>query len=327
MIPALSSSSVIDLVAPGSPVSAQQLKEAICQVEALGFKARAQVSFKNQTGSTTSFSSNDPKEKFYQLKKALLSQDSSAIWCVRGGYGSQKLMPFLLKMQKPKKPKLLIGYSDVTVLQVFLNLKWGWPALHFPVLTHLKNSSTSDLKHFKQWLTGTKKQQSFKGLKILSPFGRSHKQTDTVTQIGATITGGNLTLIQSSIGTAWAGSFRNKMLFLEEVGEAPYRVDRALWQMQKAGVFKGVKALLLGDFIPKEDHSRVREDRLFGRSKPEMQKVLSHFATQVSCPVVQGIPLGHGNKKSALPYKTPCVLQIFPQGQAQLNIKGFFTKA
>ena len=345
MIQPLSSSSVIDLVAPGSPVTRTNVRRACQQVEALGFQARSQVVF----SPSASVSQNDPKQKFQQLKKALLSADSQAIWCVRGGYGSQKLMPFLLRMQKPKKPKLLIGYSDVTVLQVFLNLKWQWPALHFPVLTQLGEASPQALRDFIDLLTGTKKQQDFKSAKILnpwvvggartmrqtppsrrvppatgkldatsifdrdsvlpSPVGRGRKPTGKVTQIGSTVTGGNLTLIQSSIGTAWAGSFQNKILFLEDTGESPYRVDRALWQMQKAGVFKGVKALLLGDFICPQSHP-----------KQEMQKVLSTFASQVSFPVVQGVPLGHGDKKSALPFMTSCVLDLSPSGKAQCSV-------
>ena len=307
MLKPLSSSSVIDLVAPGSPVTRTQVRRSCEKVEALGFRARSQVVF----SPSASVSQNEPEQKFQRLKKALLSADSQAIWCVRGGYGSQKLMPFLLRMQKPKKPKLLIGYSDVTVLQVFLNLKWQWPALHFPVLTQMGEAFPQDLRDFIDLLTGTKKQQNLKGLKVLNQTGLWRAR-----QIKSTLTGGNLTLIQSSIGTAWAGAFQDKMLFLEDTNETPYRVDRALWQMQQAGVFEGVKALLLGEFICSQSHS-----------KKEMQKVLSTFASQMSFPVVQGVPLGHGHKKSALPFMTPCVLNISPNGPAQLSINSpFYTQ-
>ena len=342
MIPPLSSSSIIELVAPGSPVTPKQLKEAIQQVKALGFESRARVSFPppkafshhkqkksfkvqsllNQTTiPSTVFSEKDPKQKFQQLKRALLAPDSSAIWCVRGGYGSQKLMPFLLRMKKPKKPKLIIGYSDITALQVFLNLKWKWPTLHFPVLTHVKACSPLTLKHFREWIQGIKKEQTFKKLKLLNQKvlaprdvfinGKTPKGDSSGLSLKAPITGGNLTLIQSAIGTAYAGHFQGKMLFLEETNEAPYRLDRALWHMQQAGVFKGVRALLLGDFVCSKN------------SKQETQDVLASFAKGQSFPVVGGMPLGHGPNKEALPFMTPCELTLSGRGRAWLTVKGF----
>ena len=318
---------IIDLIAPGSPVTLKQLKEAIQQVEDLGFQARSRVYFPTHKQIKV-FSENSPKQKFQQLKQALLAPDSLAIWCVRGGYGSQKLLPFLMRMKKPPKPKLIIGYSDITALQVFLNLRWQWPALHFPVLTHVKDCSPSDLKQLKAWVTGVKKEHTFKKLKLLNqrailttpPMLKKQKMAGghilsnqaSSYSLNAPLTGGNLTVIQSTIGTAYAGSFRGKMLFLEDTNEAPYRIDRALWQMQQAGVFKGVQALLLGDFVGLKT------------AKKQMQSKLKSFADGVSFPVVSGVPLGHGPQKSALPFMTPATLHLFKSGSAWLTVKCFF---
>ncbi len=178
----------IDLIAPGFSISSDQIQQAIQQVKSLGFQAL----WAGHLEKTFLFSASD-QERARHLKKALVAaKDSQALWCIRGGYGSQRLIETLERMKKPQQIKILIGYSDATILQIFLNLKWKWPALHFPVLTHLK---------------------------------------------------------ESSIGTPWAYSFKNKILFLEDIGESPHRIDRALWQMYHAQVFKGVKALVLGDFI------------------------------------------------------------------------------
>ena len=324
----LSSSALIDLVAPGSSVTLEQIQEAVKQVEALGFRARVQTQpLKSNISPLSSFVIN---KKFQSLKKALTASDSEAIWCIRGGYGSQKLMPHLMKMNKPSKPKILIGYSDVTVIQIFLSLKWRWPSLHFPVLVHVKNSSSASLQRFKSLLKGTRKQQSFVGLKLLNPEcilskSPSLRRVNTVkklscirgknsVQINSYLTGGNLSLIQSSIGTPWAGSFQNKILFLEDIGEAPYRLDRALWQMLNAGVFKGVKALVLGDFIYSNGKSSARE----------IKQVFQSFSNRVSFPVLIGVPCGHGSKKEALPFLTPCSLKIQLQGKASLDITSPF---
>ena len=181
-------------------------------------------------------------------------------------------MPFLTKMKKPVNPKPFIGYSDATVLQMFLNLKWKWPVLHFPVLIHLKDCSSSTLKTFSKVNYGSSRNDRvFSGLKLLNKKYKGNKS------INSYMIGGNLTLIQSSIGTSWAGSFKNKILFLEDIGEAPYRLDRALWQMLNSGAFKGVKALVLGDFIYSGSNN----------SKYEIKEVFQSFADCVSFPVVK----------------------------------------
>lgn len=314
----LSSSSLIDLVVPGSLVTSEQVQDAVKKVEQLGFKARipsrSELSFLlvSKKGSQSQISSAYSRfllnKKFQHLKKALTASDSEAVWCIRGGYGSQKLMPFLMKLKKPSKPKVFIGYSDATVMQIFLNLKWKWPVLHFPVLVHLKDCSSSSLQRFKKLVKGSIEQQSFLNLKLLSSKSQSPKEVNSY------LVGGNLTLIQSSIGTPWAGSFQNKILFLEDIREAPYRLDRALWQMWNAGVFKGVKAIVLGDFIG----SGLKKDRW------EIKEVFRSFANRVSFPVVEGVPCGHGKKKEVLPFRTSSKLIISSKGKACLLISSPF---
>ncbi len=308
----LTSSSLIDLVVPGSPVTLEQMDLAVQKVESLGFKARVPSS-SDLPFLLTKGKARRPggKAVFRHLHKALSAPDSSAIWCVRGGYGSQKLMPFLSRMKKPAKPKLFIGYSDVTVIQIFLNLKWKWQVLHFPVLTHLDGARPADLKKFQNLLTGAQKEQSFFRLRLLN---RRYKGES---KISSRMTGGNLTLIQSSIGAPWAGSFQNKILFLEDTGEAPYRIDRALQQMLYAGVFKGVKALAIGDFTFSGAQSQ--------KAKKETRQIFQSFADKASFPVVEGVPCGHGLRKSPLPFLTPCLLTIHrPTGRAGLRLAGLF---
>ena len=335
------SSSLIDLVVPGSSITLEQMQSAVKQVESLGFKARVPSSkdlpvLLNSKGFSPSkgWESSVARLKFRHLKKALRAKDSSAIWCVRGGYGSQKLMPFLQQMTPPLRSKLFIGYSDVTVIQVFLNLEWKWPALHFPVLTQVQKAPS--LRRFKDLLTGKKKECVFLNLKMLNKTQNyKEKQTKAERAKGAErvkgaeqrvkgaeqakgaekniksyLTGGNLSLIQSSIGTPWAGSFKNKILFLEDTGERAYRVDRALWQMEKAGVFNGVRALVLGDFEP---------------DRKNTFKVFQSFAERVSFPVISGVPCGHGTKQEALPFLTPCVLKLLSGGGACLTINSPFS--
>ncbi len=300
---------LIDLVAPASSVTTAQIKESVRQVENMGFQARVLAHPVN----FFLFSADD-KQRFLYLKKALTNQDSEAVWCLRGGYGCQRLMPFLFKMTKPSKMKCLIGYSDVSVLHNFLNLKWGWPSLHFPVLADLRYVSLSANKRFQALISGSLKKQVFKDLYLLN--------LSSVRKIKSFLTGGNLTVIQSSIGTPWQFSFQNKILFLEDVGESAYRLDRALWQMQKAGVFKGIKALVLGTFTSVKNVSTTSPAKKM--EEKQMKKVFELFAHRVSFPVLWGVPCGHGIKKEILPFMTPCELQVNSRGKAQLQINSPF---
>ena len=290
---------------------------------ALGFKPRLLLpAFKPLSHLTL----EGDKQRFKCLKKSLLAQDSFAVWCVRGGYGCQRLMPFLLRMTPPPRPKLFIGYSDATVLHIFFNEKWGWPTLHFPVVNDLplkqSPAGRKALAAFKQIVcfaqtcankaaAGAKEgqlgsdDQSFKELKILNA-----AQCSKIKFVRSILRGGNMTIIQTSIGTPFAGSFKKAVLFLEDVGEAAYRVDRALWQMQTAGVFKNVKALVLGDFLPKTK---------------AVERVLKNFAAACSFPVIAGVPCGHGGRKHPLPFNTKCLLRLnHKKAKAQLDIKNPF---
>ena len=305
----LKASSLIDLVVPASPVTLEQMELAVQKVESLGFKARVPCSADLPFLLRKAKPPSSASVVFRHLRRAFLASDSSALWCVRGGYGSQKLMPFLSKMKKPAKPKLFIGYSDVTVIQIFLNLKWKWQALHFPVLTHLDGARASDLKKCQNLLTGAQKEQHFFRLRLLN---RQYAGES----ITSSITGGNLSLIQSSIGAPWNCYFKNKILFLEDTGEAPYRIDRALQQLLYAGVFKGIKALAVGDFTFPGIKSQ--------KAKTETKKLFQSLAQGLPFPVVEGIPCGHGLRKAPIPFLTPSVLSFHSGGRADLRIAGPF---
>lgn len=301
--PLILKSRVVDLVAPASPVTSRQVQEAFRQVRSLGFEPRFLRNRWPQKTKSGLFADSD-RGRFEDLRQALKAKDSGLIWCLRGGYGSMRLLPFLKRMKKPQNPKLLIGYSDVSALKVFLNSEWGWPTLHFPVLKDIKHLSPGGQKRFQAVMRG--RPQVFKGLKVLTPPAGGR------VKILSTLTGGNATLIQTLMGTPWQPSLRNRILFLEEVGEKAYRVDRTLAHLYFAGAFSQVKALLLGDFIPYKEQKNLKE-------------VLREWASRIKRPVVAGVAAGHGPRSEALPFFTACELHIFPQeGKAQIKVQSPF---
>lgn len=241
---------------------------------------------------------NSDENRFAQLKNALLSEDSNAIWCLKGGYGCARLISELEKLPKPKHNKLFIGFSDITVLHLFLQQKWGWQTLHGPSARQaaLELIEQDDIQELKRIIFGQQKTTEFQ----LFPLNSAAKQN---AEISASITGGTLSLLQTSIGTSWQVDGKEKILFIEDINERGYQIDRMLQHLKQAGIFAKVKAVLLGDFV--------------GGQEPEgnslVMPVLQRFAEESSFPVLHCPVIGHGKFNRVLPFGTQAELRLAEQ--------------
>lgn len=293
-------SNIVDIVAPASVVSRTDLKKSLEFLKQINLKPRLRGSMKG-----SSLFAQSEKEAFENFKKALWAKDSFLIWSLRGGYGSARLLEPLSALKKnPPVKKIFIGHSDVTVLHDWIHQNLHWPTLHFPVLREMFFTSSSSQKKLKKLMSGLS-QVTFSGLKVLNK--KKIKSKKIISQI----TGGNITLIQSAIGTPWNVS-RKGILFLEDVNEQPYRIHRALWQMKQSGVFKKVRAVIFG--------KRQKE-----YNKDILEQVLKPFAKEVSFPVLAGLPCGHGEVNDPLPFGTRTELN-FVKGEALLQVRSPFVK-
>ena len=279
---------IVDVVATASSVRKREVLEGFSYLLSLGFQPRLYGSFQSPS---SYFFAQDERDCFKNLKKALFAKDSKIIWSLRGGYGSQRLLPYLARIKTfPKNRKVFIGFSDTTVLHDWIHRNLRWPTLHFPVLSCVE--TLADKKKIQPLITGVKKHLEFYHLKQLNP-KTSFKKREIISQI----TGGNLTMIQSSIGTPWSFPRKNKILFLEDVNEEPYRIHRALWQMQNSGVFQGIQALIFGKWQSSLGQRMVRQ-------------VLEPFSEKCSFPVLAGLPCGHHVKSTPLPLGTKAELIV-----------------
>jgi muramoyltetrapeptide carboxypeptidase len=232
---------IVDVVAPASACTREELKLGIKALYALGLKPRVA---KDIFAKSLLFSNSDAK-RLAQFKKAIYAPDSRFIWCVRGGYGAIRLMPEIMKWKRPKHSKILLGYSDITTLHVYLNQKWNWPTLHGPLLDRLgRNALTpSERKELFGLLYGSQSEVVFKNLKPMNRAARARKT------LRAPVVGGNMTVLQSGLGTSGALKPHGEIIFFEDTGERPHRVDRMLTQFAQAGWFKNARAVVLGQFI------------------------------------------------------------------------------
>ncbi len=286
---------VIDVIAPGSRTSGEELYNGLKFLEASGFKIRAS---KNIFGNDT-ICANTDEERLRQLQHALYSPDSKAVWCVRGGYGAIRLSAEMAKWKAPKTSKLLIGYSDVSTIHQFLNQFWKWPSLHGPLLDRLGCGEVppNHVAELKSLLMGQVTDVQFSDL---IPMNRAAMKKQT---ISAPVYGGNLMVLGSVLGTPLQKN-PSGILFFEERGERGYRVDRLLMQMELAGMFKAAKAVVLGDFI--------------GGLEPDgtdmVSPILARFAERMSIPVFSGVPAGHGDTQRPVFFNTSAVLKCGDQG-------------
>lgn len=289
----LQKNDIVDIIAPASHSPTHKLEDGIEWVEKIGLIPRVPEDIIK----TDVFFAAPLEIQLEHLKSALYS-DSRAIWCLRGGYGSMRLVPHLLKLRPPKKPKLFVGFSDITSLHLFLNQNWKWPTIHGRTISqmHPDFANTPDRRFLRDVVFGKETEKTFKKLIPLNDHALKEKT------IKGSITGGNLRIIQSSLGTSWELKAKGNILFIEDVGERGYSVDRMLEQMIQAKIIdKGIKAVIFGDFT----------ESLEKDGKDLTGVAIQRFADKVPYPVLKGLPAGHGHELNyPVPFNTTNILKL-----------------
>jgi muramoyltetrapeptide carboxypeptidase len=291
---------LIDVIAPASAAPLKKLNAALDWLKEREFACHLP---KDLLKPKLFFAS--PLENQLQHVQAALRSPAPFLWCLRGGYGSARLIPFLSKMREPKREKTLIGFSDITALHLFLTQKWNWKTIHGRVLAQLdpEGKSSDDLL-YETLLRGELKEVRFSGLK---PMNAAAKK---VTTLKGVVTGGNLRIVETSLGTSWQLEAEGKILFLEDVGERGYAIHRMLLHLEQACVLnKKVKAVVLGSFTEGTESD----------GKDRTQEALSAYAQNSPVPFFSGMPCGHGERNAPLPFNTPAFLTM--KRSATLTVK------
>jgi muramoyltetrapeptide carboxypeptidase len=292
---ALKEGDLIDVIAPASAFSYPDLKEDLTSfINNLGFQARVPKNI--LVKGADAFSANTDKYRFEQLRDALYAEDSKAIWCLRGGYGSAKLTPNLTSLKPPAKAKAFIGFSDITALHIFLQQNWGWCTIHGKVLSQFlgPDKEVGDALDIKDLLLNKNPNIIYKDLVPLNVFAEQEHV------IESSIIGGNLTIIQTSIGTNWQLNAHNKIILFEDVDERGYKIDRAFEQFIQSGILGGAKAILFGDFtggLEKDGYSLC-------------SLALNQAAKKMNIPVLSCPGIGHSMVNKPIPLGTKVTLKL-----------------
>ena len=286
---------VIDIIAPSSAPKNKDWLKGIKILKKWGLKPR----YNSSMLSPWLFHANKNNKRLELLKKSLSNSQSKAIWPVRGGYGLQKIMPNIVKSKIHKK--LYIGFSDSTAMHIYLNGVKKIPSLHAPFVSELSSLSSAELKNLKSILFKETKEITFSNLNLIGKKPKNKK-------IKAKIVGGNLTILSTSLACAWfPKTLGSCFLFLEDVDEEAYKIDRYLHQLFFSGAMKNVKAILIGSFSPLK--------------KSEINKVLKSFSEISKIPVFTSLPCGHVAKNKALPFLKAAEISITKSGKAKLIVK------
>lgn len=278
--PALRPGARIALVAPAGPLGDGAVDRAIDRVRAWGFEAVPGAHVRKRHGY---LSAMDP-ERAQDLNAALADDSVDAVWCLRGGYGVMRILPDVDWESLARRPRAVIGFSDNTALHLGIQ-RMGMTSFHGP------HPATNELNDFSRdslllALTSTDAPGAL-------PFPADAPPAAAITGGAAEgrLVGGNLSLIAATLGTPYAIDANGAILFLEEVGEASYRVDRLLQQLRLAGVLDGVAGIALGAFTEGGDDA----------DSPGVLDVLADVLGGLGVPVAHGFPFGHVDDNWTLP--------------------------
>lgn len=272
----------IAVVAPAGPV----LKEAdftagVRLLREAGFEVRFSREIMRREG----YLAGSDQERVKELHELWADPEVKALIAARGGYGCLRLLPLLELDLIRRHPKIFVGFSDISVLHAAIGGETGLVTFHGPMLTTLAKSDRPSLDAFFEMLTGrhpeTIKPAGLEVLKSGNTCGR--------------LVGGNLASLVHLVGTPWEQPWAGAVLFLEDVCEAPYRIDRMLTHLHAAGRFAGLAGLILGTFEG------------CGDPEPIWQRLTELFADE-SFPVWANFPAGHSLNNHILPLGLPVMM-------------------
>jgi muramoyltetrapeptide carboxypeptidase len=228
----------------------------------------------------------------------LLNDDYSVLWLFRGGEGTADILPFLHAEQdriKQAKPKLLMGFSDFTALGNYFNQVYAWPVIHGPnaVQTARERIDDDSIHATMPFIF------DLDAPLMLTELQAINEPAHASTEIAGKLCGGNLSVLAISFKDIWEIQTANKILIIEDVDERPHKIARTLNYFQRIGVFKEVRALILGDFI----YHREEEQHAIMRT-------LQRFASTCDFPVLHTIEFGHGKRNMPLPFYREAQLQL-----------------
>lgn len=270
----------IGIVCPAGFMALEKAQTCIETLQRWGYHVK--VGSTVGSDSQTYFSGTD-EERLADLQRMLDDDDIKAVLCARGGYGVGRIIEKIDFRQFIRRPKWLIGFSDITILHAHIYSNFKISTLHSPMAAAFNEGGAEEkyVQSLKTALEGGPAKYTCD----VHEFNRTGKATGE-------LAGGNLSLLAHSIGTTSDINTRGKILFLEDVGEYLYNIDRMLYQLKRNGKFRKLAGLIIGGFTDVKD-----TERPFGKSAYE---IIHEIIKDEDYPVCFNFPVSHGKENYAL---------------------------
>lgn len=286
------STHTVGIITPASAVSdVTALQAGITYLESLGLR----VVTKRPPVRTSHYLGGSDQERIDELNAFLRDPDIHAVICARGGYGSLRILPYLDYDAARSSPTLIVGYSDITAIHMAMYAKAGIPGISGPMVSTEWGSSHLDSEQLFWELA-----QGGTPSPLLSPDGHSLQGVQDGVVTGSLL-GGNLAVLTRLIGTPYLPSLEGAILFIEDVGEAPYRIDGMLAHLKLAGIWDSLGGLVIGQFTDGSSSDRTSVD---------IENVFNDYCSSAPFPVAKGLVYGHIPKKSAMPVGVTARLEV-----------------
>lgn len=294
------------LIAPASPVSADALKRSILSLKFLGLEPVVMPSCKASCG----YLSGEDRIRAADINRAFADDKIKAVFCLRGGYGSMRLLPSIDYEMISQNPKFFVGYSDITALHTAINRLSGLITFHGPMpgedYTSLDDFTLASLKRF-LFSPDTVK-------RLINPDDQEMETLRSGSASGI-LTGGNLSMICATLGSPYEIDTADKILFIEEVNEPAYKIDRSLISLALAGKLRDCAGIILGTFA-----GCGKPDGEYDSVSLSVREVINEVVVKYEKPTILNIRAGHTYPQITLPLGAKVQLNAAENSSAKISV-------
>jgi muramoyltetrapeptide carboxypeptidase len=296
--PYLQSGNTIGLVCAAGYMAKEKVQTCIDVLQQWGYKVKVGASV--GSASTTYFSGTD-EERLNDFQQLLDDDSVHAVLCARGGYGVSRIIDRINFKKFKKQPKWIIGFSDITLLHGHIYSNYGISTLHAPMAGAFNGEG-----HKTEFVQSLKHALEGKKIRYECATHAFNKKGEAVGEL----VGGNLALLAHMIGTPSDVKTKGRILFLEDVGEYLYNIDRMLHQLKRSGKLQKLAALIVGGFTDNKD-----TERPFGQNAYE---IINNIVKEYDYPVCYGFPVSHEKENYALKVGAGVKLKV---GKAKVTLE------
>jgi muramoyltetrapeptide carboxypeptidase len=270
---ALAAGSRLGIFAPASPAESVDMIAGLAELKRLGLQVVV-----NQDSKAEGYFAGSSLERVGGFQSAVLSDQVDGLVALRGGYGSNYLLDYALE-KSLSGPKCVMGFSDITSLQIYLWQRCGWVSFYGPMVVGGLDAGAGMRKGYDEDSFVQAIRKIGNGWKL-----RLRGEPVLTGNATGTVLGGCMTLLEATIGTPWELDTKDSILVLEDRGMKPYQVDRVLMHLKQAEKFEGVRGIVLGDF-PESEPAVA--------GAPTVREVCARILRPLGVPIVFGAPVGH----------------------------------